>query len=147
MSSLDDETRKTITRIIKSCVYGDLATISSDGSSPRVRPVCAFLEDDLGILVPSHSHTRKIDEIANNSNVEICFVDKEHWQVRVAGIAELVEDRSQKKRLIETTLTPQLWRGFFPDAENDERFVLYRIRPHSLEWMKEWELNYRRVEL
>ena len=146
MSALDDEIREIITRIIKSCVYGDLATISADGTSPRVRPVCAFLQDDLSILVPSHSNTRKIDEIANNSNVEICFVDHEHWQVRVAGAAELIEDKSEKKRLIETTLSPKLWRGFFPDGENDERFILYRIRPRSFEWMKEWELSYRRVE-
>ena len=29
----------------------------------------------------------------------------------------------------------------------DERFVLYRIVAKSFEWMKEWELSYRRVEL
>ena len=52
-----------------------------------------------------------------------------------------------KKTLIETTLSPQLWRGFFPGGETDERFVLYRILPKSFEWMKEWELSYRRVEL
>ena len=147
MPPLDDETRATITRIIKSCVYGDLATVSADGTRPCVRPVCAFLQDDLTILVPSHSQTRKIDEIANNANVEICFVDAEHWQVRAAGTAELVDDESVKRRLIETTLSPQLWRGFFPDGERDERFVLYRIRPSSFEWMKEWELKYRRVDL
>jgi len=25
--------------------------------------------------------------------------------------------------------------------------VLYRIEPKSFEWMKEWEMSYRRVEL
>ncbi len=144
---LDDETRATITRIIKSCVYGDLATISADGTRPSVRPVCAFLQEDMTILVPSHSQTRKIAEIANNPNVEICFVDKEHWQVRAAGTAELVEDKSAKKTLIETTLNPKLWHGFFPEGEHDERFVRYRIHPESFEWMKEWELKYRRVDL
>ena len=67
--------------------------------------------------------------------MEICFVDSEHWQVRVAGTAVVVEDASVKKELIETTLSPQLWHGFFPDAEADERFVLYRIEPKSFEWM------------
>ena len=82
---MDPETRATITRIIRSCVYGDLATIAADGKSPRVRPVCAFLQDDLTILVPSHTQTRKVAEIARSPEVEICFVDAEHWQVRAVG--------------------------------------------------------------
>ncbi len=147
VSELDPETRETIVRIIKSCVYGDLATICPIENSPRVRPVCAFLQDDLSLLIPSHSETRKIAELAANPKVEICFVDSEHWQVRVSGTAEEVRDASVKKTLIENTLSPQLWRGFFPGGETDERFVLYRILPKSFEWMKEWELSYRRVEL
>jgi general stress protein 26 len=147
MAAIDPETRDTITRIIRSCVYGNLATVSADGESPRVRPVCAFLQDDLTILVPSHTATRKIAEIERNPHVEICFVDAEHWQVRVAGRAEMVNDPAVKKRLMETTLSPKLWRGFFPEGESDERFVLYRIRPRSFEWMREWELKYRRVEV
>ena len=143
---MDDATRNTIRRIITNCVYGDLATISADGTSPRVRPVCAFLQDDLTILVPSHTATRKIDEIRNNPQVEICFVDAEHWQVRVAGNAVVVDDGDVKTRLMATTLSPKLWHGFFPDGAHDDRFVLYRIRPQSFEWMKEWELTYRRVE-
>ena len=97
MSELDPETRETIVRIIKSCVYGDLATICPIENSPRVRPVCAFLQDDLSLLIPSHSETRKIAELAANPKVEICFVDSEHWQVRVSGTAEEVRDASVKK--------------------------------------------------
>ena len=144
---MDASTRETIQRIIKGCVYGNLATVGADGRSPRVRPVCAFLEDDLSILVPSHTATRKIEELRKNARVEICFVDAEHWQVRVAGTAEVVEDLAVKKNLMETTLDPRLWRGFFPDGEKDARFILYRIVPESFEWMKEWELKYRRVEV
>lgn len=142
---MDDATRETITRVIRSCVYGDLATVGADGT-PRVRPVCAFLEDDMTILVPSHTATRKVAEIGANPAVEICFVDAEHWQVRAAGRAEVVDDLAVKQRLMETTLSPKLWRGFFPEGAGDRRFVLYRIRPRSFEWMKEWELRYRRVE-
>ncbi|MEM7235326.1 MAG: pyridoxamine 5'-phosphate oxidase family protein [Planctomycetota bacterium] len=141
---LDEETKETLRRIIKNCVYGDLATIDVDGRTPRVRPVCAFLQDDFSILIPSHRKTRKIAELEACSRAEICFVDKEHWQVRAAGDVEVVEDVAEKKRLIETTLSPQLWRGFFSEGEHDERFVLYRLVPESFEWMKEWELEYRR---
>ena len=144
---MDVETRDTICRIIKSCVYGDLATVAADGRGARVRPVCAFLEPDMTLLVPTHSATRKIAEIERCPEVEICFVDSEHWQVRAAGPAERVADVAVKKRLIETTLSPKLWRGFFPAAEDDANFVLYRIRPRAFEWMKEWELSYRRVDL
>lgn len=143
---MDAASRETITRIIKGCIYGNLATVSADGKRPRVRPVCAFLEDDLTILVPTHRSTRKIAEIENNPCVEICFVDSEHWQVRVSGEVDVVGDLDVKKRLMETTLSPKLWHGFFPDGPGDERFILYRIRPASFEWMKEWELKYRRVE-
>lgn len=144
---MDDRTRETIVRIIRSCVYGQLATVASDGSSPSVRPVCAFLQDDLSILVPSHTATRKIEEIEKNPRVEICFVDGEHWQVRVRGHAEVVNDPDTRRHVMETTLEPRLWRGFFPDGPEDARFVLYRIRPSRFEWMKEWELRYRRVDL
>ncbi len=144
---MDQATRETISRIIRSCVYGNLATITADGTAPRVRPVCAFLQDDMTILVPSHTSTRKIEEIRANPDVEICFVDAEHWQVRVTGTAEVVDDLDIKGHLMETTLSPKLWRGFFPGGPSDERYILYRIRPRSFEWMKEWELRYRRAEM
>ena len=139
--------RETVTRIIQSCVYGQLATVSADGQAPRVRPVCAFLQDDLSILVPSHLKTGKIAEIENNPEVEICFCDAEHWQVRVQGKAERVDSIDEKQHLVDTTLSPQLWRGFFPGGGSDENYVLYRIRPEKIIWMKEWELRYRELEL
>ena len=144
---MDPETRATITRIIQGCVYGDLATVVPGGGAPRVRPVCAFLQDDLTLLVPTHSKTRTVAEIAACAEVEICFVDSEHWQVRVAGIAQVEESADVKRRLMETTLSPKLWHGFFPDGAEDARFILYRICPRSFEWMKEWELSYRRVDV
>lgn len=146
-SEKTENPREVIARIIKSCVYGQLATISADGKRPCVRPVCAFLQDDFSILVPSHSRTRKIEEIENNPAVELCFVDDEHWQVRLSGKAEVVESIEVKQRLIDTTLSPKLWKGFFSEGAADEKFVLYRVRPESAEWMKEWELRYRSVEL
>jgi general stress protein 26 len=142
-TTIDETTRATIRRIVEGCVYGNLATIGTDGLTPRVRPVCAFLEPDFTILVPSHTATRKIAEIAANPRVEIVFCDTEHWQVRFRGEARVETDKAVKKRLIETTLSPKLWLGFFPRAEHDERFVLYRIHSKSVEWMKEWELAYR----
>ena len=122
---------------------GELAVLKSQihaGGRGKGR----FLEepDQPGVVL-----VRSAEEIRANANVELCFVDAEHWQVRVAGKAEEVEDTSVKKKLMETTLSPQLWGGFFPDGETDKHFVLYRIRPRSFEWMKEWELSYRRVEL
>ncbi len=138
---------EAVRRIIKSCVYGQLATVSADGTAPRVRPVCAFLQDDFSILVPSHKDTSKIEEIENNPNVELCFVDNEHWQVRLKGKAELVESIEEKERLMETTLSPKLWRGFFSEGPEDERYILYRVKPDSAVWMKEWELKYRTVDL
>ncbi len=146
-AEMDPTALKTIRRIITSCVYGNLATVGADGKSPRVRPVCAFLQEDFSILIPSHRDTRKIEELRKNPRVEICFVDAAHWQVRVAGEVEVVTDEGVKKRLTETTLDPKLWRGFFPNGEKDERFVLYRLLPESFEWMKEWEMNYKRVEV
>ena len=141
---MDATTRETITRIIKNCVYGQLATITPDGRSPRV---CAFLEEDMTLLVPSHTATRKIAEISANAEVEICFVDSEHWQARASGRAEVVDEAGLKRRLMKTPLNPKLWHGFFPCGPTDERFILYRIRPYAFEWMKEWELKYRRVEM
>lgn len=139
--------RETVARIIQSCVYGQLATVSAEGTAPRVRPVCAFLQEDFTILVPSHRQTGKISEIENNPAVEICFCDAEHWQVRVAGRAELETRTAEKQRLVDTTLSPKLWHGFFPGGGDDESYVLYRIHPERIRWMKEWELRYRELEI
>lgn len=145
LSDVDSDVRGTLREIVARCVYGLLATVGADGKSPKVRPVCAFLEEDFSILVPTHARTRKIAELERNPQVELCFVDDRHWQVRFGGEACVAEDESVKKRLIETTLDRRLWRGFFPGEEKDENFVLYRITPETCEWMKEWELEYRRV--
>jgi general stress protein 26 len=137
-----------VLEIVRRSKYALLATIGVDGHTPRVRPVCAFLERDgdlSSLLIPTHARTRKIAEIEREPRIELCFVDDRHWQVRFDGVARGVADESVKLRLIETTLHPRLWRGFFPSAEKDENFILYRLVPEHCEWMKEWELDYRRI--
>ncbi len=61
-----------------------------------------------------------------------------HDQVRITGIAHTITDMAIKQaRWDESPLLQQ----FLPDVNNPE-FVLYRVEPTQVRYMKEWALAY-----
>src|SRR3989454_7616994 len=69
-----------------------LATI--DGDQPRVRPVSPVRTEGFTVYVANLRGYHKTEEIRANPKVELCYIDEGHNQLRLTGIAEILEDRS-----------------------------------------------------
>src|SRR5947209_10432698 len=78
--------------VIQADRFPDLATI--DGDQPRVRPVSPVRTDRFTVCVANLRGYHKTAEIAANPNVELCYLDDRHDQVRITGVAEVVADRA-----------------------------------------------------
>lgn len=121
---------------------GKFPTLASmDGDQPRVRPVSPVRTDGFTVYVANLRAYHKTGEIAANPKVELCYLDPEHNQVRITGTAEEVTD---------TALIGEIWganpllRAYLGTPENPQ-FMLYRIVPAQVRYMREWALEYFEV--
>ena len=119
--------------------FPHLATI--DGSQPRVRPVSPVRTDGFTVYVANLRRYGKTKEIAANANVELCYLDDRHDQVRVTGVAEILADRAVLEQIWATN---PLLRQYLGSLDNPE-LIVYRIRPTRVRYMKEWALEYYEV--
>src|SRR5947199_10452820 len=85
------ELRARALAIIKADRFPHLATL--DGNQPRVRPVSPVKTDGFTVYVANLRSYHKTGEIAANPQVELCYVNDAHDQVRLTGAAEVVTDR------------------------------------------------------
>lgn len=69
--------------VLQADKFPQLATI--DGDQPRVRPVSPVRTDGFTIYVANLRSYHKTEEIAANPNVELCYVDERHDQVRLTA--------------------------------------------------------------
>src|SRR5947209_2942054 len=128
-------------KVIKHAKFPFLATI--DGDQPRLRPVSPVRVDGFTIYVANLRAYGKTHEIAANPNVELCYLDSEHDQVRITGVAEILTDRP---------LLEEIWNGnpllrrYLGSLENPE-LIVYCIRPSRVRFMREWALEYHEVPL
>jgi general stress protein 26 len=68
-------------------------------------------------------------------------LDEHHSQVRISGTAELVTDAALRQRAWDRDpLIPR----FLGSIDNPE-FMLWRVRPQRVRYMKEWALEYHDV--
>ena len=127
--------------VIRGDKFPFLATV--DGKEPRVRPVTLSWEDGFRIYFVSLRRFHKTVELAANPNAEVCFMDEKHDQVRVAGVAEIVTERPLLERAWnQDPLLPR----YLGTIENPE-FMLWRIRPTRVRYMKEWAIEYHEVPI
>lgn len=116
---------------------------SIDGDQARLRPVSPVRTDGFTVYVANLKSYGKTKEIAANPKVELCYVNGNHDQVRITGVAEVVTDRAllediwKKNRLLE---------HYLGSIDNPE-LIIYRIDPNRVRYMKEWALNYYEVEI
>jgi general stress protein 26 len=113
-----------------------LATI--DGEQPRVRPVSPVKTDGFTVYVANLRMCHKTVEIAANPRVELCYMDDGHNQVRLTGMAEIVNERPL---LEEIWSANPLLRQYLGSLDNPE-LIVYRIRPLQVRYMQEWALDY-----
>ena len=127
--------------VMKAAKFPMLASI--DGDQPRVRPVSPVRTDRFTVYVANLRGYHKTTEIAANPKVELCYLDDRHDQVRITGVAEVVT---------EATVLQEVWdanpllRQYLVRIDNPE-FILYRIRPTRVRFMREWALDYHDVPL
>ena len=113
------------------------------GLRPKVRPVSPAAVDGFTVYVASLRSSDKTAELAANPAVELCFLDDGHDQVRIEGRAELVTDAGVRREIWDGY---PLLRRFLGSIDNPE-FMLYRICPERVRFMREWALEYFEVPL
>lgn len=118
-----------------------LATV--DGDQPRLRPVSPVRTDGFTVYIANLRSYGKTREIAANGKVELCYLDGNHDQVRISGIAETVTDRPTLESIWETN---PLLRSYLGSIDNPE-LILYRLAPNRVRFMREWALEYFEVPL
>ena len=113
-----------------------LATI--DGDQPRVRPVSPVRTDGFTVYVANLRSYHKTAEIAANPNVELCYLDDKHDQVRITGVAEIVTERDLLEDIWDTNPLLQQYLGSIDNPE----LIVYRVVPRRVRFMREWALEY-----
>ena len=131
--------RELALKVIAEDRFPFLATM--DGDQPRVRPVSPLRSDGFTIYVASLRDSHKTGEIEGNAKVEFCYMTPHHDQVRLTGIAHTVTDRAVKLDLWNAT---PLLRMYLASVD-DPQFVLYRVEPKRVRFMREWALEYFEV--
>ena len=116
---------------------------TADGDQPRVRPVSPVRTDGFTIYVANLRSYHKTAEIAANPNVELCYMDTGHNQVRITGLAEIVTERPLLQEIWDGNA---LMRQYLGSLENPQ-LIVYRIVPKQVRYMREWALEYHEVPI
>lgn len=124
--------------VIREARFPMLATTDAEGQ-PRVRPVSPVrVDDDFTIYVANLAAYQKTREIAANPKVELAYLSPGHDQVRITGIASIETDPATIASIWEKN---PLLRQYLGSPDNPQ-FVLYRIDPERVRFMREWALEY-----
>lgn len=135
------EVRARALAVIAADPFPMLASIDAD--QPRVRPVSPLRTDGFTVFVASLRSSGKTGELARNPNVELCYLTKDHDQVRLTGVSELVTDAALRQEIWDSN---SLLRVYLGSIDNPE-FMLYRVTPVRVRYMREWALVYHEVPL
>jgi pyridoxamine 5'-phosphate oxidase len=79
-----------------------------EGSRPRVRAMMLYRADSSGLIFHTGRAKAVYRQLLANRRVEVCFNSRE-TQVRIAGVAEIVEDMNLKKEIIESRPFMKSW--------------------------------------
>jgi general stress protein 26 len=134
-----DEVLRLALAVLRADRFPYLATI--DGEQPRVRPVSPVRTDGFTVYVANLRSYHKTGEIAANPKVELCYLDDEHNQVRITGVASIVSDRATLQAIWDTN---PLLRQYLGSLDNPE-LIVYRVEPAWVRYMQEWALEYYEV--
>lgn len=128
--------------VIRNAKFPMLATV--DENRPRVRPVSPVqVDEDFTIYIANLASYHKTGEIAANPAVELAYLAPDHDQVRITGQAEIVREADVIDAIWERN---PLLKQYLGSPENPE-FILYRVIPEKVRFMREWALDYHEVPL
>jgi len=114
---------------------------SIDNLTPRVRPVSPVKTESFTVWVANLKSYHKTQEIAANPNVELCYVNQNHDQVRITGIAHIETDRQTIEEIWDSNPLLKHYLG----SQDNPLLIIYRIEPIQVRYMKEWALEYHNV--
>ena len=126
---------------IREAKFPQLATI--DGDQPRLRPVSPVKTDGFTVYIANLRNYGKTAEIAANPKVELSYMSPSHDQVRITGIAEVLEDDGEIKAIWDSNA---LLRQYLGSVDNPQ-LIIYRVQPERVRFMREWALEYHEVPL
>ena len=126
---------------MKAARFPQLASL--DGDQPRLRPVSPVRTDGFTVYVANLRRYHKTEEIAANPKVELCYLDADHNQVRIEGLARIEDDRGRLQEIWEDN---PLLRQFL-DSMDPSELIIYRIEPTRVRYMQEWALEYLEVPI
>ncbi|MES2572523.1 MAG: pyridoxamine 5'-phosphate oxidase family protein, partial [Verrucomicrobiota bacterium] len=109
-----------------------------EGDQPRVRPVSPVRVEGFTVYVANLRRYGKTAQIAANPKVELNYLDEHHDQLRITGVAEILED---PRILAEIWAANPLLRKYLGTPDNPE-LIIYQIRPTRVRFMREWALDY-----
>ena len=138
---LPADLRELALATMKDAKFPVLASI--DGDQPRARPVSPVQTTGFTVYVASFRSSHKTGELEQNARVELCYMSEGHDQVRITGVASLVQEPGVIQGIWDTN---PLLRSFLGTIDNPE-FMLYRIDPARVRFMREWALDYHEVPL
>lgn len=121
--------------------FPHLATI--DGDQPRLRPVSPVRTEGFTVYVANLRFYHKTGEIAANPNVELCYLNDSHDQVRITGRAAVVDDAGTLQEIWDSN---PLLRQYLGTLSNPN-LIVYRIDPTRVRYMQEWAETYYEVAL
>jgi len=90
-------TREQILEFLNAHPVCHLATC--EGDQPRVRGMMMYRADAAGLIFHTGNYKSLARQLAANQRVEVCF-NSQDTQVRVAGVAEIVEDADLKEEIV-----------------------------------------------
>lgn len=116
---------------------------SQDQDQPRVRPVSPVRTEGFIVYVANLRCYHKTIELLQNPQVELCYMSPEHDQVRITGRVDVVEEPALIQSIWDAN---PLLRKYLGSPDNPE-WLLYRVVPSRVRYMKEWALHYHEVPL
>ncbi len=127
--------------VIRQAKFPMLATVDESGQ-PRVRPVSPVrVDDDFTVYVANLASYHKTAEIAANPQVELAYLEPDHDQLRITGTAVVETDAETIDAIWASN---PLLKQYLGSPDNPE-FILYRIDPEQVRFMREWALDYHDV--
>jgi len=136
-----DEVASVALDIVEKVKFPMLATM--DGQQPRVRPVSPLLNTGFEVYIGNLRSYHKTKEIAQNNHIELCYLDSEHNQVRITGLAEIETDKILLQRIWDKN---PLLKHYLGNIDNPD-LIVYHCIPYKVRFMQEWALNYYDVPL
>lgn len=116
-----------------------LATVEKD--QPRLRPVSPVLTEGFTVYIANLKSYDKTGQISRNPKVELCYLDQNHNQVRITGVAEVVLDPILLQKIWNKN---RLLEHYLGSIDNPE-LIVYKIIPTKVRYMQEWALDYYEV--